>query len=215
MTESTRFFDEPLDRDQRIRELGLDIGELGDARAGLIEVVKAVVAGRADSTDNNARSSGGFNAWDYGVRRIREVFRGRNDWDKYEENGIEGIINRRLRLKVTIVSTNSACNPHCSPRNRTPKGPATEKIVDLAAQATFFPPDDVERPDGYEFWELCVADNGNEVVAELSRPTMFESNYFIKFSERIFLIEPGEWDAINVSSDDDEGPEIEPRVRRK
>jgi hypothetical protein len=215
-TGPTRLYIEPIERDQRIRQLELDIDGSDDAREGLLEVVRAVVAGRANSTDNNARSSGGFNAWDYGIRRAREVYRGHKDWDKFEENGVEGIMNRRLKLKITVVSTDSACDPINSPRNRTPKGPATEKMIDLSVQGTLFPVEEAaETIDGYQFWEICVADDGNAVTAELSRPALFESKYLIKFSERIFLVEPGEWEKIGVVLPDASGSDIEPAVRRK
>lgn len=216
MSEPTRLYIESRERDERIRQLELDTGESDDARFGLLEVVKAMVAGRASSTDNNARSSAGYNAWDYGVRRLREVYRGFVNWQKYEEEGVEGIVNHHIRVKITVVSTDSACDPSYSPRNRTPKGAATEKIIDLSAQGYFFPPRPKSTDDeGYSFWELCVADDGNDVTAELSKPILFESSYFLKFSERIFLITPGEWKEINIGTSDSDVPNIEPDVRRK
>jgi hypothetical protein len=217
MASPTRIYVEPWDRDRRLRQLELVKDDFDDARDGLLEVVRAVASGRANSTDNNARSSAGYNAWDYGVRRVREVYRGFNDWESFEENGVEGIINRRLKLKITVVSTDSACDPLYSPRNRTPKGPATEKIVDLSVQGELFARDDnIDPPGGYQFWEICVADDGNKVTAELSRPELFLSNYFIKFSERIFLIDPGEWEKIGITMPDhSDGIEFEPDVRRK
>ena len=216
MSAPTRIYIESWDRDSRIRQLALDTGDSNDARHGLLEVVRAVVAGRAGSTYNNARSSAGYNAWDYGVRRLREVFRERSDWVKYEENGVEGIVDHHTRIKVTVVSTDSACDPIHSPRNRTPKGPATEKIVDLSAQPSLFPIDGtLESADGYQFWEICVADDGNNVTAELSRPILFQSNHFLKFSERIFLVGPGEWEKVGIESPDTNFPDIEPSVVRR
>ena len=52
--------------------------------------------------------------------------------------------------------------------------------------------------------------------AELSRPIEFDSVYFVKFSERIFILGPGDWEKIAISA-----PTIEPpldltiNVRRK
>ncbi|MEI9990295.1 MAG: hypothetical protein WDM86_09670 [Rhizomicrobium sp.] len=206
---------EEWDRNKRLRELGLVLPTFPEPRWGLIEAVSAAVAGRADATDNDARFIGGINAWNYPTRRLREIYRGHNGWEKFEENGVEGVINPKLKLKVLAASTDEGtCDPAISPRNRTPKGPATEKVIDLNAQYGFFPPPPAASKDDYQTWELCTYDNGDDVLAELSCPVLFASGHFLKFSERIFLIDPGEWKKIGITRPD-EGEAFEPTVRRK
>lgn len=204
------------DRSKRLRELVLALPDHEDARWGLLEAVRAAVAGRAGATDNDSRSAPGYNAWNSPVRRLREVYRGANDWEKFEEDGVEGIVNHKRKLKVIPVSTDEGtCDPTCSPRNRTPKGPATGKVVDLNSQMSLFSPEALAaQRDGYQVWELCTFDNGNDVRAELSCPVDFSGAHFLKFSERIFLIDPGEWQKIAVMLEEG-GEPIEPEVRRK
>jgi hypothetical protein len=146
---------------------------------------------------------------------MREIYRGFNGWEKFEENGVEGIINPKRKLKVTAVSTDEGtCDATVSPRNRTPKGPATERVTDLNSQFSFNFGTSTTSSDEYQTWELCTFDSGDDVRAELSCPVLFAGGHFIKFSERIFLIDPGEWKTIAIASPD-EGSAIEPAVRRK
>ena len=206
---------EEWDRNKRLRQLGLVLPAFPDPRHGLLEAVRAAVAGRAGTTDNNSRSAAGYNAWDFPLRRLREMYRGFNGWDKFEENGVEGIINPDLKLKIIIVSTDAGtCDPASSPRNRTPKGPATEKVVDLNSQFSLFDLKEQDATNGYQSWDLCTFDDGNDVRAELSCPIIFGSSHFIKFSERIFLIDPGEWKKLAVLPDEG-GDDIRVEVRRK
>jgi hypothetical protein len=206
---------EEWDRNKRLRELGLVLPAFPEPRWGLLEGVRAAVGGRADATDNDARSAAGYNAWNYSTRRLRQVYRGFGGWEAFEENGVEGIRNPARKLKITAVSTDAAtCDPTISPRNRTPKGPATQKVIDLNGQLSLFGGAGAgSEGDGFQSWELCTYDDGNDVRAELSLPVKFGSNHFIQFAERIFLIDPGEWKKIAVMPDD--AVEITPAVRRK
>ena len=174
-----------------------------------------MISGRGNCTANNAKSAPGYYAWDYGTRRSREIFR--DDWEPFEQSGVEGIINHKLKLKVTIVSTDSGtCDKTRSPRNRTPKGPATERMTDLNGQYELLPREVKSSPDGYMWWELCVYDNGHEVRAELSTPIDFEGAHFIKFGERIFLVNPREWKDIRIIKPDASDPvEFDIDIRRK
>src|SRR6266446_9520067 len=104
---------EERDRNRRLRELGLALPGFADPRWGLLEAIRAAIAGRAGTTDNDARSAPGYNAWSFPTRRLREVYRGFGSWDKFEENGVEGIINPDLKLKVVAVSTDEGtCDPN-------------------------------------------------------------------------------------------------------
>ncbi len=208
----TAFYIDPWDRDKRLRDLVLD-------RDPLIEVVRAAVAGRGNCTDNNPKSSPGFYAWDFAITELRRLYRGKDGWDRFEENGVEGIVHHKRKLKITVVSTDfGTCDKLRSPRNRTPKGPATEKITDLNSQYELFPRSDIRRSeDGYQMYVICIFDDGAKVRAELSLPVRFLSNHFIKFSERIFLIGPDEWEKLSVRKDHEgpSGSDIEIKVRRK
>ena len=82
--------------------------------------------------------------------------------------------------------------PTRSPRNRTPKGPAAEKVTDLNDQIEMFKRRETGAPDDQNaIWYLCIFDDGKTVRAELSRPIEFKSQYFVEYAERIFYSRVG------------------------
>lgn len=114
------------------------------------------------------------------------------------------------------------CDLSRSPRNRTLKGPAAEKITDLNNQLDLFRREHPRqvKENVFDLWQLCVFDDGKLVRAELSRPIDFSSGYFIEYSERIWILRPGEWERIAIktlseSGGGDAGREIEINIRRK
>lgn len=215
MTSTT--YEEPYDRDKRLRELGL-------SRDVLIQIVEACVIGRGDTTDNDPRSAGGYFAYSFGTRRMRELYRGKDGWEKGQVDGIETIDHHGRRIRVAVVSTDAGtCIKTRSPRNRTCKGPAAEKVTDLNNQTEMDFVDQSGRPlprienvSDYTMWYLCIFDSGSTVRAELSMPVIFRSGYFIKFAERIFIIGSGEWDEIeHVEPREEAEPDFEIEIRRK
>lgn len=203
---------EPWDRDRRLRELSLDY-------VGLVEVVRAMVSARSDTTINNSQSAPSYYAWDAGVRALREQYCQRG-WEKEILNGLETIKHPTLKVRVAPVNADAAvCDPTASPQNRTPKGSVTRQVIDLNGQIDMFTSAPMGKPaadhQGTSIWQLMVYDDGNKVRAELSRPIEFENGYFIAFSERIFLIGPGEWDRLDLPSSDDDEDDLDVDVQRK
>lgn len=199
------------DRDRRLRQLRLD-------RKSLIEVVKAMVSARANCSDNDAKSAPGYLSWNAGVRQMRDLYL-RRGWERETLDGIETIKHSEAKIRVTVVNTDEDTGRmQGSPRNRTPKGPAAARVVDLNGQIEMFPGDPAGKPatdsDGCSIWHLCVFDDGANVRAELSRPVEFDSHYFVKFSERIVILGEGEWREIDWTPsdvDDDGEPEVDVR----
>ncbi|RUV98251.1 hypothetical protein EOA75_01245 [Mesorhizobium sp. M1A.F.Ca.IN.022.07.1.1] len=62
---------------------------------------------------------------------------------------------------------------------------------------------------------MCVFDNGTDVRAEIARPIEFRGGYYIGYSERIWILRPGEWERIAVSTSSDEGTDLDVAVLRK
>ena len=205
---------EPWDRDRRLADLGLD-------RERLIEVVKDMVAARAGCTINDAKSAPGYSAWNAGVKGLRLQYLRDEGWERETLNGIETIKCSARRIRISVASTTADTGlPHGTPRNRTRKGPAAGRIIDLNGQTELFPnvargkPE--ESQDGFSIWYLCVFDDNLQVRAELSRPTEFEDEHFVAFSERIFILGHGEWDDVEFSSPDlDDGQDFDVPVTRK
>ncbi|MBY5834519.1 hypothetical protein ACC808_35055 [Rhizobium ruizarguesonis] len=59
-------------------------------------------------------------------------------------------------------------------------------------------------------------DDGKDVGAELSRPIELRGGFYVGYSERIWIIRPGEWERIAVENPaDDDGQDFDITVRRK
>lgn len=187
---------EPRICDRRLRQY------FNSTRDQWIEIVKAAVAARARCTDNNAKSAPGYYAWDAGTVRARQIFR-REGWQKGDHNGIETIWNPDLKKMVAVMNTDSGtADTMHSPKNRTWKGPASEKIVDLNNQGLLFGREEmgplIEPP--YSLWYLCIYDDDGKVRAELSSPIEYKSGYVVEYSERIFILRDGEWEKVTIDS---------------
>ncbi len=189
-------------------------------RQQLIEIVKAAVAARAQSTDDSPRSAASYNAWAAATTRLRQIFR-RMGWEKGDENGIETVIEHERKKQIAVMSTDSGtADRNRSPRNRTIKGPASENVVDLNNQYELFKRDEIGpyREPPNSLWYLCIYDNGSKVRAELSRPIEFTAGYISKFSERIFILEDGDWEKVVLAPPDDQpaqDDDLKIDVRRK
>jgi hypothetical protein len=183
-----------------------------------IGVVKAMVAARGSCTSHNPKASPGFFAWDAGITRMRQIFC-REGWVMGDDNGIENITNHDFRRKVTVMNADlGVCDESRSPRNRTPKGSAAEKVTDLNSQLELFRRENPKSimENAYDLWQLCVSDDGQSVLAEISRPIEFKSGYFVGYSERIWIIRPGEWERIAIESPvEPAGQDFEINIRRK
>lgn len=184
-----------------------------------IDVVKAAVAARAACTDDNPLSAPGFRAWDAGTARMRRIFR-KEGWEKDDTDGVPSIVHRELRKKIVVMNSDAGtADATRSPRNRTLKGPAAEKVTDLNGQLELFKRREIakEPSDLIATWHLCIFDDGKLVRCELSRPVLFKSGFFISFSERIFILRPGDWEKVAISSSagDQSGPKLQIDVRRK
>jgi len=208
---AAQIWDQPREIDRRLAQY------FNSTRDQWIEIVKAMVGGRGGCTANNSKAAPGFYAWDNGIYRMRYIFR-KEGWINGCEAGVETIVNQELKKQVTVMNADEGTGDKSrSPRNRTPKGAANEKLADLNDQFEMFKRHEIIKPpsDHLPIWYLCTYDNGSTVRAELSRPTKFISSHFVKFDERIFIIQGDEWEKIALTPPADAGPEFEIDVRRK
>lgn len=187
-------------------------------RSDWISVVKAAVAARAGRTEDDAKAAAGFYAWNAGTAEMRRIFR-KLGWEKGDHGGIETIANPSLGKMVAVLNTDAGTtDPSRSPKNRTTKGAASEKIVDLNNQREMFSVEEISRRVNppYSLWYLCIYDDGHNVRAELSRPTQYSGGYVVGYSERIFLLEDGDWEKIAIEQGAlDDAQDFEIVVRRK
>jgi hypothetical protein len=184
-----------------------------------IDIVKAAVAARARCTDDGPKSAPGYYAYAAGTTRLRQMFR-REGWERGDEDGIETIVNHDLKKKVAVMNTDTGtADRNRTPVNRTLKGSATTRVVDLNNQGELFKKHEMGpyKEPPYSLWYLCIHDDKGKVRAEVSMPIEFRDGYIAKFSERIFILQDDDWEKIILEQPAEGGPtqDYEINVRRK
>jgi hypothetical protein len=217
----------PIQVDGRLAEFGI-------TREQLIEVVMAMVAARAECTDNDPPSAPGWSSWRHGTRRAREIFRPLG-WLKDDTDQLPTIVKNSLGMRIAVANTDDGAglvSAGMFPQNRSKKGAATDRAVDLNQHSMFadtgeadesvvvqFKPRDTHS-DAFTTFYLCVFNEGDDVRAEFSCPIEVVNGFFVGFSERIILLGPGDWPPkIKVVTRGDDtgsnGSEYDIPVRRK
>jgi hypothetical protein len=201
--------------------------QLGLTRAGVMEVVRQCAAAHAACTDNDPPGARGYEVWRIGIRSFREVFGGKNGWEKNESAGFSTITNQNLKLRVAVTNADEitgVIRGDLAPQNRLPKGSTAERAVttnqiidqmSLALVGGLMRTLDSSVTDGYQTWHFCVHIKGGDVRAELSRFNGYKDGFLSDCRERIFIVGDGDWTAPNISGADDSGPEFEFEIRRK
>lgn len=197
------------------------LAELGLTREQLLEVVRACVAGFTGATDNDPPGAPGWLSWRAGVRRAREVLLPLG-WEK-SDSGISTVFSRSLKMRLAILNADEGTGSKDSvPQNRSRKGPNSERATQVNREMMPGAEDwpipagkPVESIEDFATWHLCVNVGMDEVTAELTLLSDIEGGYYTGFIEKIIVVGPGEWKAIEFSEPDDDSPEPEVRVVRK
>lgn len=212
----------PLEIDDRLNDFGI-------VRDQLIAIVHAMVAAKAECTDNDPPSAPGWSSWRHGTRRAREIFRSKG-WLK-DDAGLSTIVNHSLGMRIAVANTDDAtgiASDEVNPQNVSRKGAATDRAVDGNQKSLFrdLPPDEKIIPfvprerhtSAYATYYVCVFGEGVEVRAEFSCPIKVVDGFFVGFSERIILVKPGEWPPAPMDKreePDSDVTEFDIPVRRK
>lgn len=190
-------------------------------RQELIEVVRGVVAARADSVENDPVTAEGLLAYIYGTRFLRSLFRTKG-WHLHRENNIESVSHPDREQRIIYQSVDLAASRQ-NPQAVSGKGTGSDKII-AEAQGTLFPEEEIAkitksgRAPKFDLgvWYFCVSVNGDDDIrAELSLPTAVEGGNFKGFIERIYIVRDGEWPGLTPKAVDHEAAEFEPVVSRK
>lgn len=207
-----------VDVDRRLYE------QFGTDRADWITVVQAVVGARRDTTAFDPANAEGLFAYIFGTRAVRELLVARG-YEPCRRDKVEATYSASRAVKVIYQSADRAGEESYCPRAISTKGPASERIIE-ASQPSLFPEwDEEERrlidaaraEEAAETWYFMTSVDGDDVRAELSRPYPLLGGQFSGFSERIFILEPGDWS--KFAGIDVEGggpaPDFEISVTRK
>lgn len=174
---------------------------MGIPRDALIEVVMAMVGAKKDCTDNDPPSAPGWLSWCFGTRRLRQVMRSIEGWEKDDTDQISSVVNKTIGVKIVVSNTDDATGMDISdrkPQNRSQKGAATDRIISTNQQSFLDileeslniaqQPKVLQIKGSITTFHLCVYHEGDVVRAELSCPVKSENGFFTDFIERIFLI---------------------------
>jgi len=192
---------ESWDVDKRLAEMQLD-------RAALLECRDVAVNEAANATAFHAANAPGTFAYHQGTWALRDRFVGPN-WVECRADGIEGIRNDALKIKVAFCNVDEACaDKHPQPRSK--KGAGAER----ASGGLFrdLPQFAARQTGDMALYYLMVDAEG---AAELTRPVLSNGG-FSGTIERLYL-SFGNDDDIAVIGEDDTGPtdNFDPQVVRK
>jgi hypothetical protein len=202
-------------------EVDARLQDFGVSREELVEVVRTVVAARADAVEDDPLSAEGLFAYIYGTRRLRQVFRSKG-WMSFREDNVESVRHPDRNLLVVYQSVDQASNLFHTPQAVSGKGSGADRLIS-AGQGTLFPDTELvsltqDALSDLKFgtWFFCVSVDGEDVRAELSRPTGIAGRNFEAFAERIFIVREGEWTKLmGIGGEDTPPAEFEPIISRK
>lgn len=191
-------------------DVDLRLSQLGLSREKLLAAVAVAMHERANATPFHPINAAGTFAYQHGVWALRNEFVGR-EWVEDRADGVEGIRNEALGIKVAFSNVDRACQDDHIPRPRSSKGAGAERAScgnlfgDLPRYAK-------KLADGIALYYLMVDEDG---AAELTRAVV-ASGRFTNPIERIYITRGGDGEAdILLSDNDDVANDFEPQVARR
>ena len=171
----TKVLREAVDVDARLQnDLELD-------RDLLLDAVDVARSEGANATPYHCANAAGTFAYQHGTFALRKNFVG-EVWSVDRSNGVEAILNQRLKIRVVFANVDVACNDAHLPRPRSPKGAGAERVCqgNLFLELPHFVQ---PLPDENATYYLMVDEKG---ASELSRPVV-QAGTFGAYAERLYL----------------------------
>ncbi|MFN3889311.1 MAG: hypothetical protein ACK4MV_02855 [Beijerinckiaceae bacterium] len=125
----TRLYSTEHEIDRRLERFGV-------TRDELVDVVKKTVAARADTIDIDPLSAAGQLSYIFGTRHIRMLFM-RNGWTLDRTENVESVVSPDGSMRIVFQNVDSACNPFQGPKAVSGKGPAANRMIDVAQGRLF------------------------------------------------------------------------------
>lgn len=195
-------------------EMGdLYLARLELEREKLIAAGHHALAAAATASPLHPSNAAGMFAYMDGVKGLRAENLGGN-WEIFSEEGVEGIRNDVLKLRVLFVNVNQACRK-ADPKARSRKGAGSERVAcgDMFEAAGIDLPISVVKFYGdHKTYYLMVDQFG---AMELSLPVV-KNGQFLRCIDRVFLIEGGDLDAVDFGiNEPTNDPDLDIVVSRK
>ncbi len=197
----TVFRREAWDVDLRLSQLTLN-------RKGLLIARDVAMQERANATAFHCSNAPGTFSYHHGTWSIRDQFVDKI-WAVCRLDGIEGIRNDALKIKIAFSNVDLACVDNHIPKPRSEKGAGAERAASggLFDHLPHFAP---KPTDDVALYYLMVDQNG---AAELTRPVVSNGTFETPI-ERIYLSDGGDGGAA-LLADDDIADGFDPQVARK
>jgi hypothetical protein len=193
---------EAWDVDRRLSELKL-------TRKGLLTARDVAMQERANATLFHCANAPGTFSYHHGTWSIRDQFVDK-DWAVCRLDGIEGIRNDALKIKVAFSNVDLACNDDHVPKPRSEKGAGAERAAS-GGLFSYLPHYAPEPSDDVALYYLMVDQDG---AAELTRPVVSNGTFSTPI-ERIYLSDGGDDGGAALLGSDDVADDFDPQVARK
>lgn len=188
-------------------DVDLRLSQLKLTRKGLLIARDVAMQERANATPFHCSNAPGTFSYHHGVWAIRDQFVDSKNWTVCRLDGIEGIRNDTLKLKIAFSNVDLACDDNHIPKPRSDKGAGAERAAGLFG---YLPHYATEPSDGVALYYLMTDQNG---AAELTRPVV-SNRTFESAIERIYLSDGGDGGAALLGTDDT-ADGFDPQVARK
>ncbi len=190
-------------------DVDLRLSQLTLNRKGLLIVRDVAMQERSNATAFHCSNAPGTFSYHHGTWSIRDQFVDKN-WAVCRLDGIEGIRNDALKIKIAFSNVDLACDDNHTPKPRSEKGAGAERAASggLFGHLPHFAP---EPTDGVALYYLMVDPNG---ATELTRPVVSNGTFATPI-ERIYLSDGGDDDGVSLLGDDDIADDFDPQVARK
>ena len=189
-------------------EVGARLQDFGTTKRDWLEVIRVAVGAKREAVINHPANAAGQLSYIFGTGAIRDLLRPKG-WQIDRTDNIEATYDPQKGIKIIFQNADSACEDFREPKAISDKGAASVRTISLSCGNLFpeFEEEDRKRLNA-SVWYLFIYVEGDDVRAELSCPLSIEGNQFYGFSERIFILKRGEWDALNVVEDDEVPPQV-------
>jgi hypothetical protein len=204
------------------------LAELGLSTAVLHEALRIGYGHAAGCTEHEPHSLPGTLVWGKGIAHLRDEMKVSAGWRPDSTSNYETVVHPSGTHGVALAlgtSQTGRRNGH-PPRTKTPKGPATMRVVEvnrqlslasLADDQSAFGTDPADAAPTRETWLLLhfYDRTAGEIRCELSRPAVMEGKQVTGWSERI-LLEPVPFaENVEIPMDDLDADEIDIDVSRR
>lgn len=183
-------------------EVGSRLLDFGTTKDEWVAVVRKAVGAKREALIIHPANAAGQLSYIYGTGAVRDLLCPKG-WEIDRTDNIEATYNPQKGIKVIYQNSDSACIEGCDPKAISDKGAASARIIAQSC-GNLFPEYEEEdrKKQNSSVWYFCVYAEGDDVRAELSCPRSIIGNQFLGFRERIFIVQRGEWDAVNIKEDD-------------